>query len=389
MTDHIILNPASSALIAPVRRVVFGAVTLLTVSVLTGCAPPQNLVGIETVVPSETVEPKRKLKVYVATSRAPSEEPGELFSGKRGQQLRFASVDVSIPPNHEEGKIERPRQLPSDPRKHFVIEDPINFEDRRSFQADLSNNLMKQPISDRNVLLFVHGYNTNLTSAILQVSQFVEDTGYEGVPLLFSWASSGETVKYVYDINSALVARDGLVSLYDTLRLPAIQSYDLVAHSMGTFLVMEASRQVALTTGVDPTGKVKNVVLAAPDIDIDLFATQLSSLPREDRNIVVLVSKDDKALRASRRVAGGVTRVGLAPAEELSRLGVIAIDLSEVDDTSSFSHNKFKNSPAVAQLLGNSMQEGSSFNQAPNLSLTQSLRVGVDGTLRTIGAVGR
>lgn len=374
-----IIHGCNFAELTPFVLQLFAAVVLVC---LGACAGPKNLVGIPTAVPIETVHATETVKVFIATSRAASDEPGELFSGKRSHQLNFASVDVSIPPNHQQGKIERPRKLPPDPREHFVIDSPRNFKDRRSFQTDLSSAVMERPRDERNVLLFIHGYNTNLTSAVLQVSQFVEDTGYTGVPLLFSWASSGETVKYVYDINSALVARDSLVSLYDTLRLPAVQGYDLVAHSMGTFLVMEASRQVALTTGVDPTGKVKNIVLASPDIDIDLFISQLSLLPRKDRNIVVLVSNDDRALLASRRVAGGVTRVGLAPADELSKLGIIAIDLSEVDDPSSFSHSKFKNSPAVVQLLGNAIQDGSSFNQAPNLSLTQSIIVGVDGTLR-------
>ncbi|SLN60633.1 hypothetical protein ROA7450_03116 [Roseovarius albus] len=363
---------------------VTGLLIGLTFLLLVACSGPKDLIDVPTIAPVDSVAKVTKHRIFVATSRAKSSEAGVFYSGKRSQQLNFASVTVSIPPEHKTGKIERPNSLPSDPQKHFVIDQPVNFETREAFQSDLITYLSKLPKDKRNLLLFVHGYNTNLTSAVLQISQFVEDTGYDGVPVLFSWASSGQTVKYVYDVNSVLVARDHLVSMFSTLQLSAVQGYDVVAHSMGTLLVMEASRQIALTTGINPTNKVRNVVLAAPDIDIDLFISQIKLFPNDGRNIVVLVSKDDVALRASKRVAGGVQRVGQVSAQELSKLGIIAIDLSEIEDESSFSHSKYKDSPAVVQLLGETLEEKTSFNQRPNLSLGQSIAVGVDGALRSI-----
>ncbi|SLN67238.1 hypothetical protein ROA7450_03583 [Roseovarius albus] len=355
---------------------------------LLSCSGPKDLVDVPTTVPVESVPEVTKHRIFIATSRAKSDESGEFYSGERGRGLNFASVTVSIPPEHRKGKIERPGSLPADPEKHFVINDPKNFKNRSAFQTDLSAHLSTLKQDDRNLLVFIHGYNTNLTSAILQVSQFVEDSGYDGVPVLFSWASSGKTVKYVYDINSALVARDHLVSMFSTLQIPIIKGYDVVAHSMGTLLVMEASRQIAMTTGLNPTGKVRNVVLAAPDIDIDLFISQIRLLPAKGRNIIIMVSKDDAALKASRRIAGGVQRVGQTSATELSKLGVTAIDLSEVQDKSSFSHSKFKDSPAVVQLIGTALEEKSSFNQGPSLSLGQVISVGVDGAIKAIPGTG-
>lgn len=354
---------------------------------LAACAGQKNLIGIETEVPVDSVAGTSTHKVFIATSRAPSADPAELFSGERVSGLNFASVDVSVPPNHVKGKVETPARAPADPRKHFVLDDPQNFEDRGKFQRKLSEHLRTLPAERRKLLIFVHGYNTNMTSAILQASQFVEDSGYDGVPLLFSWASNAKTLEYVYDINSALVARDHLVSMFDTLNLPAVREYDVVAHSMGTFLVMETSRQIVLTTGLDPTGKLKNVILAAPDIDVDLFYEQIKLFPKDQRNIIVLVSKDDKALKASRRVAGGVTRLGQASANDISQLGVTAIDLSDVEDENTLSHSKFKDSPEVVQQIGTALQNGDSFNSAPSLSIGQSLAVGVDGTINALNPV--
>ncbi|WP_170477524.1 alpha/beta hydrolase [Ruegeria arenilitoris] len=313
-----------------------------------------------------------------------SDVPGELFSGQRSQNLGFASVDVFVPPGHKPGQIELPKQLPPDPRQHFVIGQPERFVQTSQFQDALSNYLNSRAIEDRKILLFVHGYNTDMSSAILQISQFVEDSGYDGVPLLFSWASSGQTLKYVYDINSVLAARDHLTSMFSVLQLPSIDSYDVVAHSMGTLLVMEAARQAAITTGLNPTQKVRNVVLAAPDIDWDVFLSQVRSFPTGRYNMVVLVASDDKALKASRRVAGGIKRLGQVPATELDRLGVIAIDLSEVDDESTYSHAKYKDSPEVVKLLGDALKEGSSVDNRPNLTVGQTIGVGVDGAIKIL-----
>ena len=296
-------------------------VACLLVAVAAGCSGPQNLVDVETAVPVQSVADVTRHRIYIATPRALADDPSELFSGGRSSTLSFAAVDVTVPPGHQPGKIERPASLPADPRKHFVIGKPKLYEGRDEFRRSIAQAARSQPRDQHEVLLFVHGYNTNLTSAVLQMAQFVEDSGYRGVPILFTWASSGQTAKYVYDINSALVARDHLISMFSVMESSAIKGYDLVAHSMGTFLVMEAGRQVSLTTGLNPTGKAKNVVLAAPDIDLDLFVSQISRFPKRYRRVVVLVSQDDKALLASRRVAGGVARVGQIPASGTCQVG--------------------------------------------------------------------
>lgn len=358
---------------------------VLTLIVLSGCSGPKDLVNVETAVPVESVPDLTRHRIYIATPRALSDDPSELFSGDRSPVLNFAAIDVTIPPSHQRGKIERPSSLPSDPRKHFVIETPQLFDDRRQFQREIGRAAQKLPRDEQDVLLFVHGYNTNLTSAVLQMAQFVEDSGYEGVPILFTWASSGQTVKYVYDINSALIARDHLISMFSVMESSAIDGYDLVAHSMGTFLVMEAGRQISITTGLNPTGKAQNVVLAAPDIDIDLFLTQIRAFPNRYRRFVVLVSQDDKALQASQRVAGGVARLGQVPAEELAKLGVNAIDLSSVEDTGTLAHSKFKDSPAIAQLMGTALTQNSSFAPDVDFSVGRTIGKGIDGALKVVG----
>ena len=64
--------------------------------------------------------------------------------------------------------------------------------------------------SGGRALVFIHGYRTRFDAAVYRAAQIVHDSGYTGTPVLFSWASAGRTVDYIYDNNSATIARDAL-----------------------------------------------------------------------------------------------------------------------------------------------------------------------------------
>ena len=56
-------------------------------------------------------------------------------------------------------------------------------------------------------------------------------------------------------------------------------------------------------------------ILAAPDIDIDLFRAQMASVGKMRHPITVLVASDDPALKISSRLAARRMRLGLADAD--------------------------------------------------------------------------
>ena len=267
-------------------------VVCLSMLLLFACAPEPPLIGIENPnVRSEDVPGIRRHQILIATTRAPSGASGVFYDSSRSK-LGFAKVDVTIPPVHQTGKLERARRLPPDPRSEFVVENPIRLAGKSEVRSQVSTELSKRPVGDKDLLVFVHGYNTTLSDAVLQLAQFVEDTDYKGVPLLFSWASSGRTVNYLYDINSAVIARDSLVELVSSLNLTAIEGYDVVAHSMGTVVVMEALRLISREGDPGQLRRLEHIVLASPDIDLDLFRAQVSAVPEHRRRIVILTSSD-------------------------------------------------------------------------------------------------
>lgn len=189
------------------------------------------------------------------------------------------------------------------------------------------------------------------------------------MPVLFTWASAARTPRYVYDLNSALVARGKLGEMAQILASSRAEQLDILAHSMGTFLTMEGLVEAQQRGKLGQRNKINTIMLASPDIDIDLFRSQITQLPKPILNkMFLLVSKDDSALRVSRLIAGGVPRVGATDATELEELGLTVIDLSEIEDSSTGSHSKFTGSPEVVQLIGEGLNNVDTFgNNSPQL----------------------
>jgi esterase/lipase superfamily enzyme len=164
-------------------------------------------------------------------------------------------------------------------------------------------------------------------------------------------------------MNSALVARPHMIAATKIVRRSKATNYHIFAHSLGSFLTMEAIRDAARTGQFNRSGRLRNVVLASPDIDLDLFRAQMADIETGFDRFFVFLSADDYALRVSRIVTGGVPRVGAADAEELAELGVDVIDLSKVGNSQSDSHSKFSGSPEVVQLNGTGMRQSSNFGE--------------------------
>jgi esterase/lipase superfamily enzyme len=345
-------------------------------ALLAGCTRPPDLIGVDNpAIPADSVPDLTRHQIFIATTREASEVTGAFFSSGRAPDVGLASVVVTIPPNHVIAELERPTRLPPDPRTEFTVIDPVVYSADTAFIAEVRRELAKRPVGQRRLLLFVHGYNNTASDAVLRMAQFVEDTGFEGVPVLFTWASAASASRYVYDLNSALVARARIKDVTSILARTGAESVELFAHSMGSFLTMEGLVDGAQTGRLERrASSINHIVLASPDIDLDLFRTQLGELPPSIREkMYLLVSADDGALRASRLIAGGVPRVGAADAEELEELGVTVIDLSQIEDSSSGSHAKFAGSPEVVQLLGQGLNRVGRFGNQTTPGLDQIL----------------
>lgn len=292
--------------------------------------------------------------IFVATTREASAD-AKVFSNARSPKLNFARVNVTVPKSHQTGKIERKKPgKADDPLKFFTATEVVSYDAQPPFSAALSADIKAR---GGRAMVFVHGYNTSFDSAVYRATQIAHDSGYPGTPVLFSWASGGSTTDYVYDRESASVARDQLEVTLRLLAQSGARRIDIVAHSMGTWVTMETLRQLALTGDRDLGGKLGDVILASPDIDVDVFKSQMRRYGKPNRPFFLLLSTDDRALKLSSMLAGN-KRVGdFGDPALLAELGVIAVDLSHEKGGDSLNHTKFADNPTLIKLLGQRLRE--------------------------------
>jgi esterase/lipase superfamily enzyme len=116
---------------------------------------------------------------------------------------------------------------------------------------------------------------------------------------------------------------------------------------MGAWLVVEALRQLKLSRHGDALRRINQVVLAAPDIDIDLFKRQIETIGPLAHPIIVLNSTDDRALAISRRIGGFRVRMGsigedsAVVQEMIAKKAIRVIDLSVLPAPDGANHNRF------------------------------------------------
>lgn len=328
--------------------------TLLLAGIVTlaGCASLPGNDVLQTV--SATGVEATTVEIHAVSTRGRQDPGTNAFTDERIAERNYAHFTVSIPPTHQPGRIEWPRGR-IDPATTFAVVDQ-----RVGTQETFLDRVKSGPTAPADVVLFVHGYNQSFPQALYRLAQLAADSGLPDVPVLFAWPSQGSIAGYVADRESAAFSRDALAAtLTDLADDRRIGSITVFAHSLGGWLTMEALRQMRLT-GKDTALDRLAVVLAAPDIDVDLFERQLAVLKPMDQPLTVLVAPDDQALRASMEIGGSHQRVGLLDVEdpkvaELAREHDIAIvDISSIQSSDPLNHRRY----AALASLAASVEDG-------------------------------
>ncbi len=360
-------------------------ILVLLAAAAAGCAsrPHATLLPV-----AETVSGAHIVDMLVATTRAPSPVPGVVFAGERGSGLSIENIVISIPPdrNREAGSLVYPSQYPGDPSREFVALKvaPIDGRGARAWYDRVAG-------PKKRVLIFVHGFNSTYEEAVFRFAQISHDTGTSAAPVLFTWPSRGSIFDYLYDRESANYSRDSLESIIaQAAANPRVGEITLMAHSMGGWLAMEAVRQLSIRQGGLPD-KLRNIVLAAPDLDVDVFHEQLDELgPAQDR-ITIFTSQDDRALLVSRRLAGGVQRLGSVDLTRpevqamFARRGIDVVDLSGIQAGDGLNHTKFAEIPDVVQAIGRRLIAGDQVSDS-RLSLAEAIGATAIGTAQGVGS---
>jgi len=270
------------------------------------------------IVENPTVDGEKKdyktVELYFATNRKKTSanrivegDPASQFSNARGT-LEYGTVTVSIPREHKMGNLESQNWIAAkffnpDPDKHVVLQS-ANIWDRDRMLEDINAQLADR--KDKALLLFVHGYNTSYDKAARRTGQVVYDLAFHGPAMFFSWPSQARTGAYTVDSQNAEWAVPDMTKVLLELTTRDTDRIIVIAHSMGT-RILSRGLDALVRNHPEAAKKITTVVLAAPDIDADVFKDQLlPSFKKLTNPATVYASDGDTALLASEKLNGQI-----------------------------------------------------------------------------------
>ncbi len=286
----------------------------------------------------ESAENTSRVPILVATTRQrAAADNGDMFGRLRATEMSYARLSISIPPDEARkvGMIQWPVVPPGDPRRDFVTVS-ADYLDKAAFNAAVTT--VARTTRRSKAMIFIHGFNTRFDDAVYRFAQIVQDSKAPVIPILFSWPSQGLAGLYAYDRDSELAreSSDPLDELISMVALnPAIREVTVLCHSMGCLLTLNALESRARRSG-KIGGKITNVAMVAPDVGFDAFREQIQGMGSSRPRFALFVSQDDRALKLSKSVSGGLTRLGdVNPEEEpykseLARNNILAFDLTRL-----------------------------------------------------------
>lgn len=386
------------------------AAALLLVLAAVGCTtrhplmPTPNLYDRMGGYPEERVplqDRSNRVDLLYVTDRAPEVAEGTLaYGSRRSASAAYGSVDVEIgdgisweelvelsetrrrdrSPDVRVRSIAEIGRFPATPRPFTVVagatvEDPeVRSEKHRSeteFLAQLHRRLAIA--NDKDVLVYVHGFNNSFDYAARAQAEVWHFLGRRGVPVLYSWpAARGGLFGYFIDRESGEFT---IFHLKEFLRLlatsPEVEQIHILAHSRGTDVVTSALRELVIESraaGRNPREslRIANLVLAAPDLDLDVVRQRLMAekFGPAIGQITIYTTQADRALSASQTLMSG-TRFGRVQEGDLgagdNRIfeEVTNVNIVEVEGVGGMiGHGYFRASPAASSDLVLVLRDG-------------------------------
>ena len=360
----------------------------------------------------DAAEQTSAIELLYVTDRAPSDSPDAPvpYGSDRSHALAFGSVVVEIEPALDGAalaaeSVREKRSLRLDlalgttselgrfPPIPYAVERAdggvrrataamdAHEEAAAALRAEATRRVEAAP--RKELVLYVHGYANTFRDAAFTMGELCHFLGREFACAIFSWPAGGTRgmmAGYNVDRESGEFA---VHHLRQTIRLlsetPGLERLHLVAHSRGTDVLSSALRELSFEAYMEggtlaSRFKVRHIVLAAPDMDVDVAAAKIfgvvsdpdlpfggtprprAAVPAPGVHITVYASPGDKALRLSTVLFGSVLRLGRADlgqftpeqAERAARIAYL-VDIVEAETTPGFiGHSYFTGDPGTS-----------------------------------------
>jgi esterase/lipase superfamily enzyme len=319
----------------------------------TGAARPGRITAQPAIDPDKNYA---TMRVFYATDRAAARNfvdtpVAERYGAARGK-LEYGTAEVSIPREHQPGLLESPSilrlEFREDPSRHVVLMS-VQRRSRELFFKEMSERVARS--EGRNAFLFVHGYNVAFSDAARRTAQMSYDLAFDGAAVFYSWPSQASLPGYTIDESNIEWSTPHIKDfLVDFAEKSDAENLYLIAHSMGNRGLTRALQTLVIERP-DLRGRFREIILAAPDVDAEVFRRDLApALRQAGQRVTLYASSNDLALQASKKVHG-YARAGDSGDGLLVMPGVETIDATGVDQ-SALAHSYFVESkPVIRDIL--------------------------------------
>ena len=255
--------------------------------------------------------------VWFGTNRKPADQtdPARGFTGEFDEQIHYGKRVVYIPASHRPGELGSTlwKRMLSGKDDRLSL-GPATQLTEASFAREIRTFLAGLQADDRNILVFVHGFNVSFDDAAIRAAQLGFDLQVPGITAFFSWPSRGNLAGYLTDVSSIEASEEHLAEfLVKVSALSEQGKVHIIAHSMGNRGLLRAmhraTTQAALRAGV----RFGQIFLAAPDVDAKLFRQLASVYPKISERTTLYVADQDKALAALEWLSRGEKAGGAPP----------------------------------------------------------------------------
>ncbi|MEZ5935993.1 MAG: alpha/beta fold hydrolase [Alphaproteobacteria bacterium] len=209
--------------------------------------------------------------------------------------------------------------------------------------------------------VFVHGFNVTFEEAAWRTAQMAYGLAFDGAPMFHSWPSRGISKIISMTWTAPAKPRDTLQDFLELVRAESgADIVHLIGHSMGSNPLMEAVAEM-WEDRADDAPIFNQVILAAADIDRDVFFDLARQVEGAASAFTLYASGKDRALKASEKIRmGGVPRIGYVPADGPTVHSLIdSIDATALDtDFFSLGHSGYAEHAELMGDIGMLFTEG-------------------------------
>ncbi|NGP88715.1 alpha/beta hydrolase [Fodinibius halophilus] len=278
------------------------------------------------------------------------------YYGNKLKKLKFGFCEVSIPPNHKLGEIERPFGIwkltfPEKEDKHVIIQHLEEYNEDTYYEL-LAEEF--EQLDNKTGLIFLPGYNNTFAQAARRAGQIAYDLPFFGLAGFFSWPSAGKTPFYGSDIEYADASiPDFERFLKKFVSQTNVKQLHLIAHSMGNRILTTTLKDLSEDSSfAHQLKKFHQIVLAAPDIDQEVFKRNiLPHFKKVGKRRTIYASDKDRALAAAEWLRGKRPRLGDGGNSIFVTEEIDTIDASNINGPGFLDHSYlFETRPLLTDL---------------------------------------